>query len=57
MVSCLKFRLLIHLEFTFVYGVKECSNFIDLDMVVRLSWLKRLSFRHCTFLPTLSLIK
>ena len=27
-VSGLKYRSLIHLEFTFVYGVRECSNFI-----------------------------
>ena len=27
-VSSLTFRSLVHFEFTFVYGVRECSNFI-----------------------------
>ena len=56
MVSCLIFRSLIHFEFIFVYGVRECSNFIDLHVAVQLSkhsLLKRLSFLHCIFLPTL----
>ena len=30
MVSYLIFRSLSHFEFIFVYGVMECSNFIDL---------------------------
>ena len=36
-VSCLIFRSLIHLEFIFVYGVKECSNFILLRVAVQFS--------------------
>ena len=28
-VSCLIFKFLSHFEFIFVYGVTECSNFID----------------------------
>ena len=31
-VSGLTFRSLIHFEFIFVYGVRECSNFIDLHV-------------------------
>ena len=30
MVSCLIFKSLNHFESTFVYGVGDCSNFIDL---------------------------
>ena len=30
MVSCLMFKSLNHFEFIFVYGVRVCSNFIDL---------------------------
>ena len=40
----------------FMYGVKECSNFIDLHVAVQLSRyhsLKRLSFLHCIVLPPL----
>ena len=29
------FRSLIHLEFIFVYGVRECSNFILLHVAVQ----------------------
>ena len=57
MVSCLIFRSLSHFEFIFVYGVRECSNLIDLHVAVQLSQhplRKRLSFSHCTFLPPLS---
>ena len=52
MVFNLIFRYLIHLEFIFVYGVRECSNFILLHVAVQVSRqhsLKRLSFLHCTF--------
>ena len=35
-VSGLTFRYLIHFEFIFVYGVRECSNFILLHVAVRL---------------------
>ena len=41
------FRSLIHFEFIFVYGVRKCSKFILLHVVVLLSQqhlLKRLSF-------------
>ena len=34
-VSRLIFRALIHFEFIFVYGVKECSNFILLHVAVQ----------------------
>ena len=47
MVSCLIFKSLRHFEFIFVYGVRVCSNFIDLHAAVQLSQhhlLKRLSF-------------
>ena len=46
-VSGLTFMFLIHFEFIFVYGVRECSNFILLHVVVQFSQhhlLKRLSF-------------
>ena len=57
MVLCLKFKSLNHFEFTFVYGERVCSNFIDVHVAVQLSHhhlLKRLSFFHCMFLPPLS---
>ena len=53
-VSGLTFRSLMHFEFTFVYGVRECSNFILLHVAVQFSQhhlLKKLSFLHCMFLP------
>ena len=59
-VSGLTFRTLIHFEFTFVYGVRECSTFILLYVAVQFSrhhLLKRLSFLHCIFLPPLSKIR
>ena len=59
-VSGLKFRSLIHFEFIYVYGVRECSNFILLHVAVQFSQhhlLKRLSFLHCIFLPPLSTIR
>ena len=37
MVSCLVFKSLSHFEFVFVYGLRECSNFIDLHVAVQLS--------------------
>ena len=49
-VSGLRFSSLIHFEFIFVYGVKECSSFIFLYVAVQFSQhhlLKRLSFLHC----------
>ena len=59
-VSGLTFRSLIHFEFIFVYGVRECSNFILLHVAVQFSQhhlLKRLSFLHCILLPPLSKIR
>ena len=53
-ISNLTFRSLIHFEFIFVSGVRECSNFILLHVTVQCSqhhFLKRLSFLHCIFLP------
>ena len=46
LVSGLIFRSLIHLEFTFVYGVRKCYNFIPLHAAVQFPQhhlLKRLS--------------
>ena len=59
-VSGLTFRSLIHFEFTFVYGVRECSSFILLQVVDQFSQhhlLKRFSFFHCIFLPPLLKIR
>ena len=50
LVSSVTFRSLIHFEFIFVYGVRECSNFILSHVAVQFSQhhlLKRLSFLHC----------
>ena len=47
MVSGLTFRSLIHFEFIFVYGVRECSDVILIHVVVQFSQhhlLKRLFF-------------
>ena len=46
MVSCLIFKSLSYFEFSFVYGMRECSNFFDLHVTVLLSHhllLKRLT--------------
>ena len=59
-VSGLMFRSLIQFEFIFVYGVRQCSSFILLqvdDQFSQYHWLKRLSFLHCIFLPSLSKIR
>ena len=59
-VSGLTFRSLIHFEFIFVYGVRECSNFIFLHAAVQFfqyHLLKRLSFLQCIFLTPLSKIR
>ena len=43
-------RSLIHLEFIFVYGVRECSNFLLLHVAVLFSQhhiLKGMSFLNC----------
>ena len=45
--SCLIFKPLSPFEFIFMYGVRECSNFVDLHAAVQLSQhhlLKRLFF-------------
>ena len=55
-VSGLTFRSLIHSEFI----VRKCSSFILLQVVDQFSQnnlLKRLSFLHCIFLPSLSKIR
>ena len=59
-VSGLRFKSLIYFEFTAVYGVRKCSNFILLHVAVQFSQnhlLKRLCFPHCIFLPPLSKIR
>ena len=50
MVYSPTFRSSVHFEFTFVYGVRECSNFFVLHVAVQFSQyhlLKRLSFLPC----------
>ena len=50
----LTFRFLIHFEFIFMHGVRECFSFILLHVAVQFSQhhlLKRLSFLHSIFLP------
>ena len=37
MVSYLIFKSLSHFEFIFVYGLKECSNFIDFHVAIQLA--------------------
>ena len=59
MNSNLIFKSLIHLEVMFVYGIKQCSNFILLHVAVQFLQhylLKRLSFLYYVFLPPLSYI-
>ena len=54
MVSCHKS---VCFESILVYSVRECSNFIGLHAAVQLAQhhlLKKLSFLHCIFLPSLS---
>ena len=60
MFSGLTFSSLVHLEFIFVYGVRECSNFILLYLGAQYSQhhlLKRLSllFAYFCFLSAKSL--
>uniref|UniRef100_A0A8D1TE64 Uncharacterized protein n=1 Tax=Sus scrofa TaxID=9823 RepID=A0A8D1TE64_PIG len=53
-VSGLLSRSLIHVEFIFVYGVRECSNFILFHVAVQFSQhrlLNKLSFLRCISLP------
>ena len=59
-MSGFTFRSLIHFDFIFVYGLRECSNFILLHVAVQFSQLhllKRLSLLHCIFLSPLSKIR
>ena len=56
-MSVLMVRSLIHCEFIFVDGVRECSDFILIHVAVQFSQhclLRRLPFLHCTVLPPLS---
>ena len=48
-VSSLTFRSLIHFEFIFVYGVRECSNFILLHVAVQLFTCSTTYWRDCLF--------
>ena len=53
-VSSLTFRSLSHFEFIFVYAIRECSNFILLQVAVQFyqhHLLKQLSFLLRMFLP------
>ena len=34
MVSSLIFKVLVHLEFSFMYGIRECSNFMLLHVAL-----------------------
>ena len=59
-VSGLTLKSLIHFEFIFVHGVRNCSNFILLHVAVLFSQhnlLKSLSLPHCIFLPPLSKVR
>ena len=52
--SGLRRKCLIHFGFIFVYGIRDCSDFIILHVAVQFSEchiLNRLSFLHCIFLP------
>ena len=56
-VFSLTFRSLIHFEFIFVYGVRECSKFVLLHLAVQFlqhHLLKKHSSLHFIFLPSLS---
>ena len=56
-VSGLTSRYLIHFEFKFAYGVRECSHFILFHGAVQFSQhhlLNKLSFLHSISLPPLS---
>ena len=55
-VSGLTFTSLIHFEFIFVYDVRTCSSYILLQVIDQFSQhhlLKRFSFLHCIFSPSL----
>ena len=56
-LSGVAYMSIIHFEFIFVYDVRECFNFILLNIAVQFSQhhlLKRLSFLQCIFLLPLS---
>ena len=55
--AVLIFQSLIYFDFIFVYGVRECSNFILMFVAVHFyqhHLLKTLSFLHCIVLAPLS---
>ena len=55
-VCNLPFRSFIHFQFMFLYGVRECSNFILLHVAAQFfqhHFWKKLSFLHCIVLPPL----
>ena len=59
-VSGLTYRSLIHFDFIFLYGIRKCSNFILLQVVVQFSQnhlFKGLTLPYCIFLPPLSKIR
>ena len=56
----LTFRWLIYFVVIFVYGIRECSNFILLDIALQFPQhhlYKRISYLHCIFLLPLSQIR
>ena len=58
-ITTLTFMSLIHFEFIFVCGVRECSNFSLLHVAVQFSQyhlLKKESFFHCIVSPPISYI-
>ena len=48
-VSVFTFRCLIHFEFIFLYGVRECSNFILLHVAVQFFWEPAFESVHDTY--------
>ena len=53
-VSGLTFRSFIHFELIYVYGNRECSNFVLLHVAFQFSQhhlVKRISLLHCIVLP------
>ena len=59
MVLGLTFVSLIHFEYIFVYGVRECFSLNPLHVAGQFSQhhlSKRLSFLHCIFVPSLLMI-
>ena len=56
-VSGLTFRSLIHFEFTFLYGVSKCPNFIVLHLAVQFSQHHLLKRCHCPIVYSCLLCK